>query len=77
MESERLIVHLLPHALEIDAGILVEERDGWQDEFIEKTVELSRKNEKRERLAAIGRRNAESQYWQLRAREWVDFLKCL
>ena len=60
-----------------DAGILVEERDGWQDEFIEKTVELSRKNEKRERLAAIGRRNAESQYWQLRAREWVDFLKCL
>ena len=60
-----------------NAGILIDEMEGWKDQFVERTLELAWKKERRARLSRMGREKAESHYWHRKAGEWREFLRCL
>ena len=60
-----------------DGGILIEEKEGWQDEFVKETINLWSDKEKRNQLADSGHRKALNHSWRIKATEWTNFLKSL
>jgi glycosyltransferase involved in cell wall biosynthesis len=58
-------------------GILIDEREGWENEFAIKTIELCKNKQLRQSLSDSGRQRVSQETWQKKATEWGDFLKSL
>jgi glycosyltransferase involved in cell wall biosynthesis len=60
-----------------NGGILIEEKEDWENEFVTKTIELCKNKELRQSLSDSGRRKVLQETWAKKAKEWENFLKCL
>jgi len=58
-------------------GILIEEKDGWEDTFAEKVYELWWKKEKWKPLSEWGKSLNPQVSWTQKAKEWETFLRSL
>ena len=58
-----------------DCGHLVEEAPGWQNQFVEKTIELCENKNRRNLLGKLAREAVLQQSWNQQAKKWVQFLR--
>ena len=60
-------------------GVLIEQNgEGWKEDFAKATIELSKTHpEKREEMAKYGRLRGVQESWEVKAKEWDDFLRSL
>jgi glycosyltransferase involved in cell wall biosynthesis len=65
----------LPETIQ-DNGILVEEKEGWQDNFTGGVIKLWENENERNSMGELGSKRVLSQYnWSAVAENWLNFLK--